>query len=121
MGHANHGVRQFPEFPRRADRDQGVAGKDGRRIESMHQLAAYDCSSRAATPVIAAGAWPGSPAAIAWLYQQRASPALPCRSFQDDRRAGAWERMGCARDPAPLDDRHQRGELVTGPGPDPGG
>jgi hypothetical protein len=35
MGHANHGVRQFREFPRRADRDRGVAGKDGRRIESI--------------------------------------------------------------------------------------
>jgi hypothetical protein len=37
---ANHGVRQFPEFPRRADRDRDVAGKDGRRAESMQRLAA---------------------------------------------------------------------------------
>ena len=38
-----------------------------------------DCSSGAAGPVIAASAWPGSPAGIAWLYQRRAWPALPCR------------------------------------------
>jgi len=100
---------------RRADRDRGVARNDGRRIESMHQLAAYDCSSRAARPVIAAGAWPGSPAAIGRLYQRRAWPALPCRSSGTIVGSGCG-RMGCARGPVPLDDRDQRGELVPGRG-----
>jgi hypothetical protein len=104
-----------PEFPRRADRDRGVAGKDGRRIDSMCQLAACDCSSgrQGRSSRLAPGPDPGrrSPGCISGAPRRRRAGALPGRLP-----GRGCERLGCARGLAPLDDRHQGGELVTGRG-----
>jgi len=66
---------------------------------------------------LAPGPDPGrrSPGYISGAPRWRCAGALPGRLP-----GRGSERLGCARGLAPLDDRHQRGELVTGRGADPG-
>jgi hypothetical protein len=60
---------------------------------------------------LAPGRDPGPPGYISGAPRRRCAGALPGRLP-----GRGCERLGCARGLAPLDDRHQRGELVTARG-----
>ena len=94
----------------------GVAGKDGRRIGfdvPADRLRLLFRGRQGRSSRLAPGPDPGrrSPGYISGAPRRRCAGALPGRLP-----GRGCERLGCARGLAPLDDRHQGGELVTGRG-----